>query len=64
MKYDPAQIRKALVSGLALAATVATTLLGGHLIPEVAVPWVQAGLTIAGAYGVFAVRNAPADNGD
>jgi len=58
--YSPAQIRKALVAAAGFLITALTAGLGGHLFPASWEPWINAVVGVAAAYGVFAVRNAPA----
>ena len=52
--------RKALVAGLAFVLTVVTQLLAAGLVNDQWTIYAQIFITLAGAYGVYAVRNAPA----
>jgi hypothetical protein len=49
--------RKVIVGIAAFLVTVAATLLDGHLIPDQALPYVQAGIAVAGSYGIWRVPN-------
>lgn len=58
MKYTPAQVKKALVAAATFVVNVVAVLLAGNLIPVDWLPWVVAGVGLAGTYGVFAAQNA------
>lgn len=56
-----AQYRKAIVAVVTFIVSTLTVALEGHLIPEVAVPYVVGVITLAGAYGVYKTTNIPVE---
>jgi hypothetical protein len=59
-KYTFAEVKKTVVAVVGFVLTVQAALLSGGLIPVAALPWVLVAISIAGSYGVFAVKNVPA----
>lgn len=59
MKYTAAQIKKSIVAAVTFALTVIATVLaiGPDLIPDVALPYINIVVALAGTYGVFAAKN-------
>ena len=60
-KYRPSQIRKAIVAGSAVAATLATSAVETFTtwIPDGATTPIASGIAFLGAVGVFLTKNAP-----
>lgn len=56
-----AQYRKLIVAIATFIVSTLTVALEGHLVPEVAVPYVVGIITLAGAYGVYKTTNVPAE---
>ena len=60
---DLSPYRKTVVAVLSFALTALSALLGaGLVIPESWVPWINAVVVLAAAYGVYAVPNRPLDD--
>lgn len=65
MRYTPAQIRKVIVGAVGFVLTIVAALLAvGDVIPDAALPYINAFVAVAGSYGIFKAPNAPASEPD
>jgi len=60
--YSLSQVRKTIVGALGFAAGLAATILavGPDVIPDGALPYINAFIAVVASYGVFKVENRPA----
>jgi len=61
--YSLSQIRKFVIGVVGFAASLAATILavGPDLIPDAALPYINAFIAVVASYGIFKAKNSPAE---
>jgi len=60
--YSLSEVRKFVIGAVGFAASLAATILavGPDLIPDAALPYINAFIAVVASYGIFAAKNQPA----